>query len=167
MYISEFGSYSFGKKPIYHMIPHAMRVPKMYILSMLEILKIRTALCTLFTVEQFCHNSGKEYNRSILLCCATSHIFAPGGLYTPCLIPSLCISPSSGIVFCLRNHLKSEYESNGPPVLENETTCSWWAALTLTNCKKVGSVLFWKSIPIQRQNEHQTHFSLAEFRITS
>ena len=47
MYISEFGSYSFGKKPIYHMIPHAMRVLKMYILSKLEILKVRTTLGTL------------------------------------------------------------------------------------------------------------------------
>ena len=48
MYISEFGSYSFGKKWIYHVISHAMMVLKMYILSRLEILKVRTTLCTLW-----------------------------------------------------------------------------------------------------------------------
>ena len=47
MYSSEFGSYSFGKKCIYHLISHAMRVLKMYILSKLEILKVRTILGTL------------------------------------------------------------------------------------------------------------------------
>ena len=34
---SDFGSYGFGKNCIYHVIPHAIRVPKKYILSMLEI----------------------------------------------------------------------------------------------------------------------------------
>ena len=30
------------------------------------------------------------------------------------------------------------------------TNCGWWAALTLTKCKKVRSSLFWKFSPIQR-----------------
>ena len=34
-------------------------------------------------------------------------------------------------------------------------TCGWWAALTLTNCNKVRSSIFWKSSPIQRPDEHQ------------
>ena len=36
-------------------------------------------------------------------------------------------------------------------------TCSWWAALTLTNCKKAGSVLLWKSIPIQMSIKNIFH----------
>ena len=50
MYISEFGSYSFGKKWIYHMISHAMRVLKIYIFPRLEILKVRTTLGTLCVI---------------------------------------------------------------------------------------------------------------------
>ena len=37
---SDFGSASFGKNCIYHVIPDAIRVPKMYILSMLEISRV-------------------------------------------------------------------------------------------------------------------------------
>ena len=47
MNISEFGSYIFGKKWIYHRIPYAMRVLKMSISSKLEILKVRTTQGTL------------------------------------------------------------------------------------------------------------------------
>ena len=32
---------------------------------------------------------------------------------------------------------------------------SWWSPLILENCKKVGIVLFWKSLPIRLQNEYQ------------
>ena len=39
---SHFGSYGFGKNCIYHAIPHAIRVPKTYILSMLEIPRVIT-----------------------------------------------------------------------------------------------------------------------------
>ena len=60
---SHFGSYGFGKNCIYHAIPHAIRVPKTYILSMLEIPRVITTpipLCatnlknylkTAFTIE--------------------------------------------------------------------------------------------------------------------
>ena len=33
-------------------------------------------------------------------------------------------------------------------------TCGWWATLTLSNCKKVGSALFWKSLPLRTKIEH-------------
>ena len=51
------GCYRFGKKLIYHMIPHAMRVLKIYILSKLEILKIRTTLGTLWLISIFQQHS--------------------------------------------------------------------------------------------------------------
>jgi len=43
------GSYVFGKKLIVHMIAIAMRVLKIYRLSVLEIFKVRTTLGTLCT----------------------------------------------------------------------------------------------------------------------
>ena len=44
---SDFGSYGFGKNCIYHVIPHAIRVPKKYILSMLvsRVITIPIPLC--------------------------------------------------------------------------------------------------------------------------
>ena len=39
---SDFGSDGFGKNCIYYVIPHAIRVPKKYILSMLEISRVIT-----------------------------------------------------------------------------------------------------------------------------
>ena len=45
--ISEFGSYVFGKNWIYHMISNALRVLKMYTLSVLKMLKVKTTLGTL------------------------------------------------------------------------------------------------------------------------
>ena len=47
---SETGSYVFGKNWIYHMIPHVMRVLKMYILLGLEMLRVKSSLGTLCTV---------------------------------------------------------------------------------------------------------------------
>ena len=44
---SDFGSDGVGKKCICHVIPDAIMVPKMYILSMLEILRVETFLSTL------------------------------------------------------------------------------------------------------------------------
>ena len=45
---SDFGSASFGKNCICHVIPDAIRVPKMYILSMLEISRVITISITLW-----------------------------------------------------------------------------------------------------------------------
>ena len=48
---SDFSSYGFGKNCIYHVIPHAIRVPKKYILSMLEISRVITIpipLCSMY-----------------------------------------------------------------------------------------------------------------------
>jgi len=39
---SDFGSYGFWKNCMYHVIPHAIRVPKKYILFMLEISRVTT-----------------------------------------------------------------------------------------------------------------------------
>ena len=39
---SDFGSYGFGKNCLCHVIPDAIRVSKMYILSMLEISRVIT-----------------------------------------------------------------------------------------------------------------------------
>ena len=50
---SDFGSYGFGKNCIYHVIPHAIRVPKKYILSMLEISRVITIPITLWAIS-FC-----------------------------------------------------------------------------------------------------------------
>ena len=52
---SDFGIDGFGKNCIYHVIPHAIRVPKKYILSMLEISRVITIpipLCAPFFVVQ-------------------------------------------------------------------------------------------------------------------
>ena len=45
------GSYVFGQNWIYHMIPIAMRVPKIYVLLVLEMLKVGTTLGTLCPVN--------------------------------------------------------------------------------------------------------------------
>ena len=48
---SDFGSYGFGKNCLCHVIPDAIRVSKMYILSMLEISRVITIpipLCLTF-----------------------------------------------------------------------------------------------------------------------
>ena len=51
---SDFGSYGFGKNCIYRVIPHAIRVPKKYILSMLEISRVITIPIPLwFLTENF------------------------------------------------------------------------------------------------------------------
>ena len=52
---SDFGSHGFGKNCICHVISDAIRVPKMYILSMLEISRVITIPITL-----------KELNRPYL-----------------------------------------------------------------------------------------------------
>ena len=44
---SDFGSDGFGKNWIYHVIPDAIRVPKMHILFMLEISRVTTILIPL------------------------------------------------------------------------------------------------------------------------
>ena len=45
---SDFGSDGSGKNCICHVIPNALRVPKMYILSMLEISRVITIPITLW-----------------------------------------------------------------------------------------------------------------------
>ena len=47
------------------------------------------------------------------------------------------------------------------------STCGWEAALTLAKLKNVGNSLFWTSIPIWRQNDHQKCFSFLAFRDSS
>ena len=49
---SDFGSDGFGKNWICHVIPNAIRVPKMYILSMLEISRVTTIPITLCPKEE-------------------------------------------------------------------------------------------------------------------
>ena len=48
---SDFGSYGFGKNCLCHVIPDAIRVSKMYILSMLEISRVITIPTTLCIVR--------------------------------------------------------------------------------------------------------------------
>ena len=43
-------------------------------------------------------------------------------------------------------------------------TCCWRAEITLTKWNKVGSALFWNSLNIWKQNEHQKKISLLDFR---
>ena len=45
-------------------------------------------------------------------------------------------------------------------------TCDW-AALTLAKLNNVGNALFWTSMPMWRQNEHQKSFPLLAFRDSS
>ena len=47
------------------------------------------------------------------------------------------------------------------------STCGWKAALTLTKWNKVGGALFWNSLPIWTQNQHQKKISSLDFRTTS
>ena len=46
-------------------------------------------------------------------------------------------------------------------------TCGFKAALTHTKWNKVGSALFWNSLPILIQNEHQKKISSLDFRSNS
>ena len=50
---SDFGSYGFGKNCLCHVIPDAIRVSKMYILSMLEISRVITILIPLCVAYLF------------------------------------------------------------------------------------------------------------------
>jgi len=52
---SDFGSDGSGKNNICHVIPNALRIPKMYILSMLENSRVITIPITLCVTNKSCH----------------------------------------------------------------------------------------------------------------
>ena len=92
------------------------------------------------------------YDNCIVVC--NMENLDPLGIHTG---ESIVVAPSQTLSNREYNILRYFFLSNG---LRSMSTCGWWAVLTLTNCKKVWSALFRRSLPIRRQNEHKKFFHL-------